>query len=90
MVGTNRRLRNSWPAGCLAVDLSVLRQIRCPLRNNLWQGQGSPQVLQLVTQLVRIDSFSFDDSIINYRYSLAFIPRVTVASHQFLSLTEAK
>jgi hypothetical protein len=80
-----------------------LRQIRCPLRNNLLQGQRSPQALLLVTQLVRcasrqcrnngqkvkyhcskdtpfslsIDLFSFDDSIVDYRYSSAFIPRAT-------------
>jgi hypothetical protein len=103
MVGTNCRLQNSWPAGYLEGELSVLRPIRHPLRNNLLQGQRSSQALLLVTQFVRcasrkrrnngqevkyhcskdapfslsIDLFSFDDSIINYRYSSAFIPRAT-------------
>ena len=103
MVGTNFRLQNSWPAGYLERDLSVWRCIRHQLRNNLLQGQRSPQALLLVTQFVRcdfrkrrnngqevkyccskdapfslsIDLFSFDDSIINYRYSSAFIPRAT-------------
>ena len=104
MVGTNCRLQNSRPAGYLELDLSVLRQIRCPLRNNLLQGQRSLQAPLLVTQLVRsasrkrrntgqevkyhcskdtpfslsVDLFSFDDSIINYRYSSAFIPRAEI------------
>ena len=38
MVGTNCRLQNSYPAVHLERDLSVLRQIRCPLWNNLVQG----------------------------------------------------
>ena len=106
MVGTNCRLQNSQPAGYLELDLSVLRQIRCPLRNNLLQGQRSLQAPLLVTQLVRsasrkrrntgqevkyhcskdtpfslsVDLFSFDDSIINYRYSSAFIPRAKFPS----------
>jgi hypothetical protein len=53
MVGTKCRLQNSQPAGYLELDLSVLRQIRCPLRNNLLQGQRSLQAPLLVTQLVR-------------------------------------
>jgi len=113
MVGTNCRLQNSQPAGYLELDLSVLRQIRCPLRNNLLQGQRSLQAPLLVTQLVRsasrkrrntgqkvkyhcskdtpfspsVDLFSFDDSIINYRYSSAFIPRAT--PHVISSLSTA-
>ena len=103
MVGTNWRLQNWQLAGHLEMDLSVLRPIRYPLRNNLLQGQRSPQAPLLVSQLVRfgsrkrrnnvqeakcrcskgmpfslsIDVFSFDDSIINYRYSSPFIPRAT-------------
>jgi hypothetical protein len=53
MVGTNCRLQNSPPAGYSKQDLAVLRQIRCPLRNNLLQGQRSLRALLLVTQLVR-------------------------------------
>ena len=49
MVGTNCRLQNSQPAGYLELDLSVLREIRCPLRNNLLQGQRSLQAPLLVT-----------------------------------------
>jgi hypothetical protein len=100
--------------GYLELDLSVWRQIRCPLRNNLLQAQRSPQALLLVTQPVRcasrkrrnngqkvkyhcsndtpfslsIDLFSFDDSIINNRYSSAFIPRAT--PHVISSLSIAK
>ena len=53
MVGTNFRLQNSYPAGYLERDLSVWRCIRRRLKNNLLQGQRSPQALLLVTQLVR-------------------------------------
>jgi hypothetical protein len=56
MVGTNCLFQNSQPAGYWEMDLTVWRQIRCPLRNNLLQGQRSPQALLLVTQLVRFAS----------------------------------
>jgi hypothetical protein len=54
--GTNCRPPDSYPAGYSERDLSVLRKIRCPLRNNLLQGQRSPQAPLLVTQLVRFGS----------------------------------
>jgi hypothetical protein len=56
MVGTNCRPENSQPADYWELDLSVWRQIRLPLRNNLLQGQRSLQALTLVTQLVRCAS----------------------------------
>jgi hypothetical protein len=56
VVGTSCHLQNSWPAGYLELDLSLLRKIRFPLRNNLLQEQRSPQVPLLVTQLVRCGS----------------------------------
>jgi hypothetical protein len=113
-VGTNCRPQNSQPAGYWELDLSVWRQIRCPLRNNLLQGQRSPQALLLVTQLarfasrkrrhngqeveqpcskdplfaLRIDLFSFDDSINSYRYSSAFIPRATPLLVNSLSISK--